>query len=176
MVVLFLISVKSTIPSLGIDTNSTIKIVWSYLNLGRNSDVVIGSFYCPPHSPDTVLEDLQSSLVSVKQKYPKALIILDGDFNCPGIDWQHGTLTESYISCYFRQKLITSSQDTQMSQLVTFPTRAQNTLDLLFTTHPDSFLSCYPAPGLNDYDAVLATFQIPNPMIKKAPRTVYLYK
>lgn len=63
-----------------------------------------------------------------------------------------------------------------MSHLVTFPTRAQITLDLLFTTHPDSFLSCYPAPGLSDYDAVLATFQIPNPMIKKAPQTIYLYK
>ena len=56
-----------------------------------------------------------------------------------------------------------------MSQPVTFPTRVQNTLDLLFTTHPDSFLSCYPVPGLSDHDAVLATLQIPNPMIKKAP-------
>ena len=69
------ISVKNTIPSLEIDTNSTIEIVWSYLNLGKNSDVVIGSFYCPPHSPDTVLKGLESSLVSVKQKYPKALTI-----------------------------------------------------------------------------------------------------
>ena len=112
----------------------------------------------------------------MKQKYPKPLIILGGDFNYPAIDWQHGTLTESYISCHFRQNLITLSQDTQMSQLVTFLTKPQNTLDLLFTTHPDSFLSCYPAPGLSDHDTVLATFQIPNPMIKKAPRTIYLYK
>ena len=58
-----------------------------------------------------------------------------------------------------------------MSQLVKFPIRAQNTLDLLFTTHPDSFLSCCPASGLSDHDAELATIQL-----KKAPRTVYLYK
>jgi len=63
-----------------------------------------------------------------------------------------------------------------MSQLVTFPIRTQNTLDLLFSTHPDSFLSCYPAPRLSDRDAVLATIQIPNPLLKKAPQTVYLYK
>jgi len=49
-----------------------------------------------------------------------------------------------------------------MSQLVTFPTRAQNMLDLLFTTHPDSVLSCYLHPGLSDHDAVLATIQTPN--------------
>ena len=103
----------------------------------------IGSFYCPPHSPDivdTVLEDPESSLVSVKQKYPKALIILGGDFNCPSIDWQHGTLTESYtyIMSFLSKAYHTITRHTDVT-LVTFPTRAQNTLDLLFTTHPDSF-------------------------------------
>ena len=39
-----------------------------------------------------------------------------------------------------------------MSQLVTFPTRAHNTLDLLFTNHPDSVLPCHPVPGLSDHD------------------------
>jgi len=56
-----------------------------------------------------------------------------------------------------------------MSQLVKFPIRAQNTLDQLFTTHPDSFLSYYPAPALSDHDAELATIQIPNPLLKKLP-------
>ena len=108
-------------------------------------------------------------LVSIKQKYPHARIILGGDFNCPGIDWEHGTLTESYILCHFRQKLITLAHDTQISQLVTFPTRAHNTLDLLFTTHPDSVLSCHPAPGLSDHDAVLATIQIPYHIRRNLP-------
>ena len=47
---------------------------------------------------------------------------------------------------------------------------------MLFTTHPDSILSCYPAPGLSDHEAVLATIQTPNYVIKKPPRTIYLYK
>ena len=64
---------------------------------------LLDAFIVLPHSNDTVLEDLQSSLVSIKQKYPHARIILGGDFNCPGIDWEHGTLTESFISCHFHQ-------------------------------------------------------------------------
>ena len=32
-------------------------------------------------------------LVSIKQKYPHARIILGGDFNCPGIDWEHGSVS-----------------------------------------------------------------------------------
>ena len=170
------ISVKNTIPSFEIDTDTTIEIVWTYLNVGKSSDMIVGSFYCPPHSPDTTLEELRSSLVYIKQKYPNAFVILGGDFNCPGVDWHHGTLTESYVSRHFRQQLLTLSQDAHMSQLVTFPTRAQNTLDLLFTTHPDSILSCYPAPGLSDHDAVLATIKTPNCRAKKPPRTIYLYK
>jgi len=55
-----------------------------------------------------------------------------------------------------------------MSQLVAFPTRAQNTLNLLFITHPDS---CYPAPGLSDHNAVLATqFHV-----KESSLNCYLY-
>ena len=46
--------------------------------------------------------------------------------NCPGIDWEHGTLTDSYVPQHYREKLITLIQDTQMSQLVTFPTRGNN--------------------------------------------------
>ena len=83
------------------------------------------------------------------------LIILGGDFNCPGIDWEHGTLTTSHVSCYLQEKLISLSQDTQLFQIVNFSTRAQNILDLCFTTHPNNVLSCEPAPGLSDHDAIL---------------------
>ena len=114
----------NTILSLRIDTNTSTEIIWIHVNVSKNSDIVFGSFYCPPHSSDTILEDLRSSLVYIKLKYPRAQVILGGDFNCPGIDWHHGTLTESYISHHFRQELLSLSHDTQMSQLVTFPKRA----------------------------------------------------
>ena len=145
------VSVKNTIHSSQIDTNSPIEIVWMYVRVGKNNDVIVGSFYCPLHSTDTVLGDLQSSVDAIKQKYPHIRVILGGDFNCPGIDWEHGTLTDSYMPCHFHEKLM---KDTQMSQLVTFPTRGNDTLDLCFTTHPDFVLSCEPVPGFSDHDAL----------------------
>ena len=63
-----------------------------------------------------------------------------------------------------------------MHQIVTFPTRAQNILDLCFVSHPDMILTCKPVPGLSDHDAVLITFQTCIPKIKQNPRIVYLYK
>jgi len=85
------------------------------------------------------------------KQYPRIQIILGGDLNCPGIDWEHGTLTDSYVPCHYREKLITLAEDTQLSQLFSFTTRGNNTLDLCFTTHPDSVLSCEPAPGFSDH-------------------------
>jgi len=119
-------------------------------------------------------DELQSSIDEIKQNYPHTQIVLGGDFNCPGIDWENSTLINSYISCHFREKLIDLSHNSQLPQLVTFPTRAQNVLDLCFTTNPNSVTSCEPIPGLIDHDAVLITIKTPKRLIKQHPRTVYL--
>jgi len=170
------VSVKSSIPCTQIDVNSTVEIVWAHIHVDKNNDLIVGSFYCPPHSSDTIFDELQSSIDGIKQKYPHTQIVLGGDFNCPGIDWENSTLINSYVSCHFREKLIDLSHNNQLSQLVTFPTRAQNVLDLCFTTNPNSVTSCEPIPGLSDHDAVLITIKTPKHVIKQHPRTVYLYK
>ena len=113
---------------------------------------------------------MQSSVDAIKQKYPRIQVIIGGDFNCPGIDWEHSTLTDPYVPCHFCVKLITLAEDTQMSQLVTFPTRGNNTLDLYFTTHPDSVLSCEPVPSVSDHDAVILSVQTPTRMIYNIPK------
>ena len=101
------------------------------------------------------------------------LIILGGDFNYPGIDWENSTLINSYVSCHFCEKLINLLHNYQLSPSLT---RAQNVLDLCFTTNPNSVISCEPLPGLSDHDAVLVSIKIPKCVIKQHPRTVYLYK
>ena len=130
------ILVKDTISSSQISIDSSLEIVWVRLHLRNKNDLIVGSFYCPPNSSPTVLDNLSSSIADIKSKYPHSKILLGGDFNCPGIDWEHGTLTESYRSHSFREKLLEFVQDFQLDQLVTFPTRGMNILDLFLTTHP----------------------------------------
>ena len=156
------ISVKDTVPSSLIEISTPIEIVWVHLHIGNGDSIVIGSFYGSPQSTDILLDDLQLSIADVKQKFPRSQIILGGDFNCPGINWQNGTLLDSYVSRYFREKLISLSQNNHLFQVVPFLTRVQNILDLGFTTHPDSILDCKPAPGLSDHDAVIIKFQAHN--------------
>ena len=86
------ISVKSTVPSYQIDIGPTsIEIIWAYLHIGK-SGTIVGSFYGPPHFPDLLLGDLLLSIATIKYKFPHAQIILGGEFNCFGIDW------DTYVS------------------------------------------------------------------------------
>ena len=81
-----------------------------------------------------------------------------------------------YVPHHYCEKLITLAQDTQMSQLVTFPTKGNNILYLCICTHPDSVLSCEPIPGFSDHDAIILSIQTTRPVIKQHPQTIYLYK
>ena len=47
-----------------------------------------------------------------------------------------------------------------MQQVLTFPTRGTNILDLCFTIDPDLVQSCQPFPGVSDHDIVLLKFQL----------------
>jgi hypothetical protein len=47
-----------------------------------------------------------------------------------------------------------------MEQIVDFPTRLDNTLDLVFTTHRSLVNKCKPLPGISDHDIVLVDTNI----------------
>ena len=106
--------VKDNLPTSEIISESPLEIVWAKVHTKSKDDLIIGSFYCPPNSPPTVFDELVQNLDDIKERYPHSKIIIAGDFNCPGTDWEHGLLLtdmrEAFISvtrlptkpnCYF---------------------------------------------------------------------------
>ena len=113
----------------------------------------------------------------IKEKHPHTKIIIGGDFNCPGIDWEHGFLSaESYTSRLLREKLLTFLQDFHLNQIVNFPTRGINILDLCFTSHPNIISTCNSIPGFSDHDAILVSLSVSFYQQKQEPHRVPLYK
>ena len=98
--------------------------------------LILGSFYCPPHYPISIWEELFECIQQIQQMFLDAIPILGGDFNSTGIDWFSGCLTESYLSAVFRESLILLSQDFLLEQIVTEPTKEGHILDLCFISHP----------------------------------------
>ena len=93
--------VEKSIPSSVIEIDSPCEIIWVRLYAQNTKDVILGSFYTPPHSPESIWDDLAQCLSQIRLKFPKATILLGGDFDCPGIDWSTSMLTDSYLTRSF---------------------------------------------------------------------------
>ena len=65
--------------------------------------------------------------------------------------------------------------DHGLEQLVHFPTREKNTLDLILTSLPGQFQEIHSPDKLSDHDVVSGTLKVYVPPKKKPRRKVYLY-
>ncbi|MCS5551394.1 MAG: reverse transcriptase family protein, partial [Gammaproteobacteria bacterium] len=67
-------------------------------------------------------------------------------------------------------------KDCSLEQIVNFPTRNTNTLDLFLTNKPALVNKCKPLPGLSDHDIVMTDNKISCKRHKPVKRTIYLWK
>ena len=72
--------------------------------------------------------------------------------------------------------LIDIMNDHGLEQLVHFPTREKNTLDLLLTSLPGQFQDIHSPEKLRDHDIVTGTLKVVIPPLKKPRRKVHLYQ
>ena len=66
--------------------------------------------------------------------------------------------------------------DHGLEQMLHFPTREKNILDLILNTLPGQFQDVHSTDKLSDHDIVSGTLKIFIPPIKKPRRMVYLYQ
>ena len=164
------ILVKNNIPSSQVNYNSSNELIWVRIHNNIDADIILVSFYCPPHSPVEILDELAGSLFYIQIMYPSAKVILGGDFNAPGIIWSNKSLSTSYISKQFCESLIALTNEFMLEQIVTQPTRGMNISDLCFLSHPDLSNGCRVIPGLSDHDAVIVSLVTKFYLQNKLPR------
>ena len=86
------------------------------------------------------------------------------------------TVSGSSLSQTEGQILIDIMNDHGLVQLVNFPTRERNTLDLILTSLPGQFVDIHSPDKLSDHDIVSDTLKIAIAPIKKPRRKVYRYQ
>ena len=74
------------------------------------------------------------------------------------------------------QVLVDITNDHGLEQLVNFPTREENTLDLILTSLPGQFQEVHSRDKMSDHDIVAGTLKVFIPPRKKPWRKVYLYQ
>ena len=133
------------------------------------------AIYRPPDRRKSYLNTAIKELKQVINKTQPAHIIVGGDFNLPGVNWEEKRAPPRTPHKQQAKILLSATEDLNLHQMVHIPTRRQNTLDLLFTDHPDLVNNVYSAPGLSDHDTVVIEHQLKATINKKEPREVPLY-
>ena len=96
------------------DLDTDCEIIWAELITRKDQSVLIGSFYRPPNTDLSVLQELENSIEKAHHAAKKA----PSDFNLPGIDWDiHKTKLNAHhkLQC---QCLLDIADDFHLRQLV----------------------------------------------------------
>ena len=116
--------------------------IWVKVFANKTSNSV-ASWYRPPGSTSEEFKLFREQLDYIKthhkgKKLPSAYVL--GDFNFKDIDWlDRLSKSGSTLSQSEGQILIDIMNDHGLEQMVHFPTREKNTLDLILTTLPGQF-------------------------------------
>ena len=147
------------------------------LNIAGNKPLYTASVYRAPNSDLNPLAHLERSVGKVKNSSALPHVIITGDSNLPSIQW-----TENYVKANpqygyeINDAFIEMVNDKNLSQVVSEPTRFDNTLDLILTTSPSMVTSCTVKTGMSDHICVINNINLKLRRPKKTKRKVYLYK
>ena len=150
--------------------------VWAIITLKDLSKLVIGSFYRPPDKGIQPLVDLEMELAQISEKFknnPKTTLILGGDFNAGGINWDLCTVDHDTSNRTLKEKLLSILSEAGLNQMQREPTRGQNLLDLFCCNKPSLVKSLTSISGISDHNIVLADCKLKPSIITKPKRKIY---
>ena len=114
-----------------------------------NRNTSLGVFYRPPNSSTNCLWHLQTALDIVPSSSPSSEMVLVGDFNipdwnttCASVDSPNTSLLSDIIHGHF------------LFQLVKYPTRIGNILDLVFVTSLDLVYDLKVGLPFSEYNSI----------------------
>jgi len=138
--------------------------------------LIIASIYRPPSSDLTYMQELRDQLHALHTQHPSATIWIAGDVNLPDIDWNTTTITSSSYAHSISQCFLDLTFDIGSEQMIRFPTRNNNTLDLFLTNRPSLVTRTKRLPGVSDHDAVFVEVHAQATRKRPTKRKIPLWK
>ena len=161
-----------TCETLSID--SQCEIVVCKVSTNSPCSIIICCEYRPPNCDLEYLQELHKVLESLILSHPNSMIWITGDLNLPIVDWSNNTVTTASYST----PLYTTFWDFILTycftQIVDFPTRGRNILDIFCTNRPAMINECFLIPGISDHEALYIQSYISIPSPSKIKKKIYL--
>ena len=122
-----------------------------------------------------MIVDLEMELAQISEKFnsPKTTLILGGDFNAGGINWDLCTVNHNTSNKTIKVKLLSILSEAGLKQMQREPTRGHNLLDLFCCNKPSLVKSITSIPGISYHNIVLADCKLKPSIITKPQRKMY---
>ena len=170
-----LIAISNELDGYELDIACETESVYICLHSGNMPATLVGAIYSPPDRKKSYLTNVLAEMKKVITTTQPAHTIIGGDFNLPGINWNDMRAPPRTPHRKQASLLLGTLEELHLHQMVHFPTRKTNTLDLLLTDAPNLVNRVHKAPGLSDHDTVIIEHQLKATVNKKEPRSVPLY-
>ena len=171
-----LIAVHNSINSTEIKTeNENAETIWAKLILTSQQNITIGACYRPNVADKTTTPALKKIVETMLNKQHRN-IILAGDFNYPGWNWNDMQLKPTCQHINLHEDFRAFLNENGLVQEVREPTRDANTLDLIATNIHERVIKTEVLPGISDHSCVLMEISMRINRRKQAPHKIWLYK
>ena len=154
-------------------------IVWARLSIRNANPIYIGSYYrsnsCNNNGTITGLKDSLQHINTLTKNNPRATVVLGGDFNARGIDWDNSTVKPGAEHKPLCEIILETLSEHSLEQLQKSPTRKDSLLDLFCTNKPGLVKSICNIPGFSseDHEFLVIDSWIKPELLRKAPRKFF---
>ena len=144
--------------------------------LSSKHAIIFAAAYRPPRSDQTYMDTVNQTLSTLCHKFSNMPIWIGGDMNLPDIEWKTEQLATNQYTYSISYSFLDILAITGLQQIVDFPTRNNNDLDIVLTNRPCFVNQCVVIPGLCDRNIVFVETSSCSLRHKPARRKILLWK
>ena len=104
--------------------------------LSSKHDIILVAANRPHRIDESYIDTLNQTSSTLCHKFSNMPIWIGGDMNLPDIEWETEKLTNNQYTHSISYSFLDTIANTGIQHIVNFPTRNNNTLDVIWTNHP----------------------------------------
>ena len=173
-----LVGCKSHLDSNQVVIDTEAELVSAAIVPKTGPPLIVAAVYRPPASGQRgsdYVDCLSTSIDQLCTKYPDSPVWIGGDVNLPDIDWSADTVAGNSYNLNINTKFLNCCLVNGLEQVVDFPTRYENLLDILLTNRPSLMGRVDRVPGVSDHQGVLASSLVKARYRRPVKRKIYLW-
>ena len=120
-----------------------------------NTPLIVIGIYRPTYNNTDYSTSMCDAISSIARKFPNSPLWITENIIRQDVQKKSNTVTKHQYTKQINELFLDTFSMLGISQMVTFPTSLENTLDVFLTNRPSLVNSCEPEPGISDHDAAV---------------------